>query len=445
MKKICLVCSVIAFSAIILGTWLSAFAIAKDRTITFGVCGPLQYKTGENMVIAAKMAVDEINSAGGVSLSGEEYKIKLVKADSNEYQSVTDAVSAITRLATVDKARFIMAGIRSEATMAQQEVMADNRFILLGTQAVHPNLTGLVAQNYDKYKYFFRVQYINVVHFGPLYNAFFNVVKREFEKIGIEKPRVALQMEKAQWADALVELGKKNLPELGFEIVRIGRHSPTAVDLTSELASVRALGAHVVFSGMPGPSGHVLSKQIKELNIPVLEVATSGSVGEKKHWEVTDGGCNYQINLAPMGPVELTPKSMPFWNNLLKEANEYASCGAAVGAYDSVYILKDAIERAGTLNTDAVVAALEKTDYVGAAGRYAFNPRGHKYPHDVIWGPKHIVTPGIQWVNEKLQVFWPDGNPVPGEPGWEGVRFKGTKDFVMPPDVINYWKGKKVK
>ena len=44
----------------------------------------------------------------------------------------------------------------------------------------------------------------------------------------------------------------------------------------------------------------------------------------------------------------------------------------------AVYALKDAIERAGSLNPDAVVAALEKIDMMGVYGRIRFNPKNHQ-------------------------------------------------------------------
>ena len=46
-------------------------------------------------------------------------------------------------------------------------------------------------------------------------------------------------------------------------------------------------------------------------------------------------------------------------------------------AYESVFILRDAIRRAGSLNRDRLVSALEKTDRTGAMGRIRFN-RGHQ-------------------------------------------------------------------
>jgi branched-chain amino acid transport system substrate-binding protein len=46
-----------------------------------------------------------------------------------------------------------------------------------------------------------------------------------------------------------------------------------------------------------------------------------------------------------------------------------------------VYLLKEAIERAGTLDGDAVVAELEKTDRRGAMGRIRFGK-----DHQVVYG-----------------------------------------------------------
>jgi branched-chain amino acid transport system substrate-binding protein len=60
-----------------------------------------------------------------------------------------------------------------------------------------------------------------------------------------------------------------------------------------------------------------------------------------------------------------------------------------------VYILAEAMERAGTIDPDAVVAALEKTDRQGAIGRIRFGKN-----HQVVYGndPKETALAAmIQW------------------------------------------------
>jgi branched-chain amino acid transport system substrate-binding protein len=64
-------------------------------------------------------------------------------------------------------------------------------------------------------------------------------------------------------------------------------------------------------------------------------------------------------------------------------------------AYESVYVLKEAIERAGTIEADAVVKALEQTDRAGVMGRVKFD-KGHQ----VVYGTdptKEAVAVMFQW------------------------------------------------
>jgi branched-chain amino acid transport system substrate-binding protein len=69
-----------------------------------------------------------------------------------------------------------------------------------------------------------------------------------------------------------------------------------------------------------------------------------------------------------------------------------------------MYVLKDAIERAGTLDNDAVIAALEKTNLEAVRGTIRFNEN-----HQVIYGydPKtSVLGCWVQWQDgERVQVF----------------------------------------
>ena len=51
-------------------------------------------------------------------------------------------------------------------------------------------------------------------------------------------------------------------------------------------------------------------------------------------------------------------------------------------SYESVYILAEAIERAGSLDPDAITAELQKTDRNGVMGRLVFD-EGHQAVYDM--------------------------------------------------------------
>ena len=72
----------------------------------------------------------------------------------------------------------------------------------------------------------------------------------------------------------------------------------------------------------------------------------------------------------------------------------------------AVYVLKDAIERAGSLDSDAVIAALEKTDMMGVYGRIKFNPKSHQVIPSV--DPKEGAVGTIfQWQSRKKSGGFP--------------------------------------
>ena len=76
------------------------------------------------------------------------------------------------------------------------------------------------------------------------------------------------------------------------------------------------------------------------------------------------------------------PKSVEFYEKYQKKYGKPIEAGhSPAPAYEMVYMLKEAIERAGSVNGDKVVAALEKTDRQGAMGRIKFG-KGHQ----VIYG-----------------------------------------------------------
>jgi len=64
------------------------------------------------------------------------------------------------------------------------------------------------------------------------------------------------------------------------------------------------------------------------------------------------------------------PKSVEFYNKYKKIYGKELQAGhGPAPAYESVYILAEAIERAGSLDPDAVAAQIKKTDRMGIMGR----------------------------------------------------------------------------
>lgn len=420
---------------------------AEDKYIKIGVVGPMKFPAGEHMWIGAQMAAEEINAKGGVSIKDNLYKIKLFKADSNEYLSIPDAISALERLLTVDKVDFVIGGARSEAITAQMSVMADNKKIYMMAGGGSPRLTMMVAKEYNKYKYFFRTTTPHVGHQFKVMSAAVDSLSRKLRSdLGIEKPKVALLMEKIVAVDPMIEMAKAMYPKMGMEIVGIWRPSPTTNDMSAELSAIKSSGAQIIFTVFTGPAGIVFGKQWGELKIPAAAVGVNVEGQLQKYWKATEGNCQYEVILNPVAHARVTAKTIPVYDKYVKKTGDYPLY-TGLGAYDAVYLLVDASTRAGTVSSDAVVKSLEVTDYQGVAGRMQFYPEGHPTRHDLKFGPTHSTLFAQQWIKGELVTIWPNGTQphpaIEAGPGWEGVKFAGTKDIQLSPVVVEYWKSKK--
>jgi branched-chain amino acid transport system substrate-binding protein len=411
--------------------------------INVGVIGPMKFTIGEEQWVASTLAAEEINAAGGVRVGNKQYKLNLIKGDTNEILNLTDAISTMERLITVNKVQFIVGGYRTEAVLAMQDVMAKYKIIWLNAYTGSPEPPKRLVKDYDKYKYYFKVCTVNSYHLSKIYmNTALMAADKVKEKLGIEKPRVAIFVEKVIWADPIVEAAKKLFPELGMEVVGIWRPSPTASDVTSDLTSIKNSGAHIIFFVSAGPVGVPVSKQWGELQVPAALVGSNVMTRTDRQWETTGGLCNYEVSGNLFGEAAVTPTTIPFIKKMKKRYG-YTPTNSAI-LYDTVYVLKDALERAGTLDTDTVITSLEKTSYLGTSGRIAFTPKDDpKWPHDVIFGPNYSHGVVTQWRDGKQLVVWPDGKPLSGDKSWVGLKYDGTVDIELPPWMVKYWKGKK--
>jgi hypothetical protein len=120
-------------------------------------------------------------------------------------------------------------------------------------------------------------------------------------------------------------------------------------------------------------------------------------------------------------PSNATPWTMKFYEAYTKRWGIEPEGLGTSSSYMAVHVLKDAIERAGSLDPDEVVAALEKTDMMGVYGRLRFDPKSHQVIPST--DPKEGAVGSIlQWQNGQRVVVYPKSIAM-GEiqlPPWMG-------------------------
>lgn len=382
MKRVLWFFGVVAmFSLVLVSTVPPAMAA---EPIILGVPTSLGFLEGKEGLACVNMAVDEINAAGGVNVGGDMRPFKVVAIDARGAEPgvpVSDVIRAHKRLILEDKADFIVFGsFRSECAIACMDLVGQHQIpMLLGT-AMSPGMQKKVVKEYDKYKYTFRVC-LNAVYLIKYLGGTMAYLNKEF---GFNK--VFIMNQDVAWARKTGDLMIKLVFEkMGWDVV--GRQSyPTgASDFSSGLMKARAKGAQVILPIFDMPQSGILVKQWKTMHIPALMAGFISPLAGPGAWKSFDGkiagamNCIFEIGNMPCPKV---PASVEFYEKYRKKYGKPIEAGhSPAPAYEMVYVLKDAIEKAGTLDGDKVVAALEKTDRQGAMGRIRFGK-----DHQVVYG-----------------------------------------------------------
>lgn len=386
------------------------------------------------------MAQEELNDKGGIKVGDEMRKIELVKADSNEFLNVTDATNAMERLVTQDNVDLLVGGFRTEAVLAMQEIAMDAKKIFIGCGAAHPELCGRVAKDYNRFKYFFRGTPFNSKFLAKTCFIHLATVGAILKKgLGVEKPKVAIVGEKAVWVDPMIAAAKKYIPLLGLEDVGVWRPSPVAKDVTAELSAIQRKGAHIIFTIFSSSVGVTMARQAGELKVPAVQVGINVEAQKEGFWDATQGKGNYvaTMNTYARGVEtnELTKKYVETYIEKFGEVPTYtADTYSAI-----VFGLAPAIEKAGSLDADKIVAVLEEMVYDVPSGKvkYMKDEKGN-HLHDLTWGPGYLTSLGVQWQDGKLVAWWPNKWKASKEA--PEITYKGIVPFKLPPWVIEKYK-----
>ena len=407
---------------------LGAPARAAD-VIKIGVIGPMNFMQGKGHWDGATLAAEEINAKGGLQVGKKKMKVELVKADSNEFLSITDATNAMERLMTQDKVDFVVGGFRTEAVFAMQDIAMDYKKIFLGCGAAHPELCEKVGKDYNRYKYWFRVTPTNSNYLVRVCLINLATVNEVLKKnLGIQKAKVAIVAEKAVWIDPMIKAIEANVPKMGMELAGIWRPSQTATDVTAELAAVQRADAHIIFTIFSASVGITFARQAGELKVPAAFVGINVEAQKDGFWTATQGKGNYAVSISTfVRGVPYNDLTEPFIEKYIKRFGELPTYTA--DTYDAIKsILGEAIEETGTTDAEKLIPVMEKAERVGVAAPKAKFDK----THDVVFGPGYATGITFQWQDGQMKGWWPNG--------WEGVTYKGMVPYKVPPWMAEKYK-----
>lgn len=395
----------------------SALGAAKGAPIIIGCPVAMGVFYGPDCRDAQLLAIKEINAAGGVNVGGEMRPFKLIVEDTRAMEPgvpVTESLLAIERLITEKKADFLIGGpVRSEASFAARGMVTNYKKVWIVTTGTYSPKFG----DGKKYPYCFRIT--GDVVFEIKY-VHMSLLKHIREKFGFKKVYVMVQ--DVKHARAAGKLVAKLAAAEGFEIVGEDIYPTGAVDFSMGLLAAKEKKADILFIWIDMPELTILAKQYYDFRIAALPVGYMGPAEHLGWWNSTgEKGEFFVVDLLDAGnaPSNATPWTMKFVDAFKKQYGHEPDAYGISTSYMGVYLLKEAIERAGTVDSDAVRKALKETDILGVYGRMKFTEN-----NEIIFTPdfdpnKGAVGTVVQWQNGKRITVFPESIKV--------------GDMVLPP------------
>ncbi len=393
-----------------------------DKEIRIGICANLDASDGKAVWQAAVLAVEQVNAEGGVL--GRNLTIVAEDNDAGPDADISVGANALTKLITIDKADFVVASLSSYG-FTYQDICAEQKTILISPGISPEELEQRVLDNYDKYKYFFGLG-------GNITESLRGIVNN------IMTLRTYTGFNKVAWLDQDVSVFAQMRPGViaslvknGFEVVYQNSATMQTKDFTSYLAAIEASGAEILFPIVLGSGAIPLVKEWHDRESPFIVWGSIQLAAQGNFWEMTEGKCEYVsfVGLPTVAGYPLTNRTIAARESYIERWHENP-IDPGVYTYDFVrFILPDALGRAGTTETEAVINALEKTDVETSTARH------------FMFTPSHNVVSALVGQHERnmdyrlLCLFqWQNGTQVPVFP--DALMNEAGVTYKYPP-----WKG----
>jgi branched-chain amino acid transport system substrate-binding protein len=337
---------------------------------------------GVGCVAAAKLAVEMVNSAGGIkSLGGA--KLNLITSDVQSDTTVTRTET--DRLISGNKLSAIHGCFASALTLIASEV---------AERAKVPLLTGSSSDQLNKGRRY---------TFTPFARASqFALAQLQMSKLVGDKPKVAVIFENTAFGTSTSNGLRELAPGEGVEIVLFEPYSAGFTDASPLINKVKASGANALFS-------------VSYLNDLILIVRTVKQVGLNIAINGGSGGFVIPDFYKNVGKLAEGLQGVAHWNHDMdddaqKVNAEYKKRTGeflfeyAGGLVAQTFMIADALERAASTDPQKVRDAIASLDV--SSGYAAMCPGGK-----VKLGPDgkniHAHPVGVQWQNGDLASVFP--------------------------------------
>ena len=323
------------------------------ETIKIAITGPFSGGSapmGTSMRDGAKLAIAEINAAGGIAVSGKKKKIEIIERD-DEGKNERGALIG-QELASMDDLSGVIGTVNTGVALAGDKHLQEKGI----TKIITPAAGSASMTQWSKAG----VKDLSIFRFAADDSIQSAMVVEE--AINEKFTKVAIINDSTNYGvsghDDLVNQIKKQGNKL--EVVATEKFNIGDKDMTSQLLSAKSKGAQAILIWGIGPELAAVSNGMAKLE---MKMPLIGGWTLSMSNYIDNSGKNGNGTLMPQTFIEeaITPKAKNFIEGYHKAYNvtRIPSPVSAAQGYDAVYIFAAAINQAQSDDTHKIKEALE--------------------------------------------------------------------------------------
>lgn len=347
------------------------------------------------IVNAQQLAIDEINAAGGISSMGGA-KLELEVGDS---QASADTGASETERLIAEGCSIITGTFQSGVTLTCMQKAEQNQVPFLVT------VSNNVAMFENGFEYCFRIQ-PNADVFAQDFIEYITEIKTDDIKTAV------LIHEDSLTGTDSGDIIAENMGSTGIELLDRITYSASTATLSTEVTKIADLKPDLLITIGYFADTSLLVKELNERGVELKMVCgvANGGISDTKFIEDFGDTVENYLDLN----YRFNPNSEKTEELLTSYKEKYGDDMSvhAVWGYESIYVIADALERAGSSDSEALKKALHETnieDHVLAqAGPITFDEKGENVNAAgvlvQIQNGKHVVVYPREFAEAELIV-----------------------------------------
>ncbi len=336
---------------------------ATGDTIKIGALAPLSapgsVTGGTAMKAAFEIAVEEINAAGGVL--GKPVQLVFVDTEGLPERGI----AAMERLITQDKVVAVVGEYHSAVGLTAKEVAHKYHIPTVFAETWNDKITS--------------VQYPEVFRVAPLSSEIAALDANFIQSMGVK--RIVIMTENTGYGIPAAESTTEALAAMDIEAVTYSADLGTQ-EFSSIVERIKAESPEMILVLLTGETSYNFQQQAAEGGIgpqDILMICNQVADDHVAFWaNVPDGNLCFYRKVG-LSKVLYTDATQAFFDKYTVKTGKPSPESYAMEAYDSLKVMAQAINAAGSTDADAIISALENISYDGALGTITF-PYGTHNP-----------------------------------------------------------------